>query len=215
MHLCRSLWLAIPLIASLAAAAEFPAPAVDVPASAGKKKETAVLAGGCFWGMEAVFDRLKGVSNVVSGYSGGEKSTAHYETVETGRTGHAESVKVTYDPAKISYGQLLEIFFAVAHDPTQLNRQGPDEGTQYRSVIFFESDDQKRVAEAYIEQLNNSKVFPYPIVTQVAPFTGFFEAEPGHQHYVAFHPREPYVVNNDLPKLKKLDKEFPDLTKHH
>src|SRR5579871_2079021 len=167
MHTCKSLWLAIPFIASLAAAAEFPPPAVDVPASAGKKKETAVLAGGCFWGMEAVFDRLKGVSNVVSGFSGGEKSTARYEEVETGRTGHAESIKITYDPTKISYGQLLEIFFAVAHDPTQLNRQGPDQGAQYRSVIFFANDDQKRVAEAYIEQLNNSKIFAYPIVTQV------------------------------------------------
>src|SRR5690348_11111632 len=156
----------------LLSAAEFPAPAVDPPAPS--KTATAVLSGGCFWGVEAVFERLKGVQDVVSGYAGGKPATAHYEMVGTGRTGHAESVEIKYDPAQISYGKLLQVFFSVAHDPTQLNRQGPDEGTQYRSAIFYASDEQKRIAEAYIQQLNQAKVFKHPIVTQVTPLAGFY-----------------------------------------
>jgi peptide-methionine (S)-S-oxide reductase len=196
-----------------ASAAEFPAPAVDIPAPAGKQKATAVLSGGCFWGVEAVFDRLKGVSDVVSGYAGGSRLTAHYEIVGTGVTGHAESVKITYDPTQISYGKLLEVYFSVAHDPTQLNRQGPDQGTQYRSSIFYSNDEQKRVAEAYIDQLNKAKVFPRPIVTQVTPLKGFYDAEDYHQHYIDHNPDNPYVVYNDLPKLKHLQQQFPELLK--
>ena len=206
-------WLALALAVMAASAAEFPAPAVDIPAPAGKQKATAVLSGGCFWGVEAVFDRLKGVSDVVSGYAGGSRLTAHYEIVGTGITGHAESVKITYDPTQISYGKLLEVYFAVAHDPTQLNRQGPDQGTQYRSSIFYSNDEQKRVAEAYIDQLNKAKVFPRPIVTQVTPLKGFYDAEDYHQHYIDHNPDNPYVVYNDLPKLKHLQQQFPELLK--
>lgn len=201
------------LLAGCGLAAEFPAPAVDLP-PAGGKKATAVFAGGCFWGVEAVFERLKGVSDVVSGYAGGEKKTAHYETVETGSTGHAESVKVVYDPAQISYGKLLEVFFAVAHDPTQFNRQGPDSGTQYRSVIFYSSEEEKKVAEAYIAQLNQAHVFGRLIVTQLTPLTGFYAAEEYHQHYLDRNPDQPYIVYNDLPKLKRLKDQFPELLKH-
>src|SRR5579875_324464 len=179
----------------------FPDPAVDMPAAAPQTKQTAVLAGGCFWGMEAVFERLKGVKKVVSGFSGGEKSTAHYETVSTGTTGHAESVEITYDPSQITFGQLLKVYFAVAHDPTELNRQGPDTGTQYRSAIFYVNDDQKRVAEAYIKQLDDEHVFKHPIVTQVVAFTGFYPAESYHQHFLDNHRDNPYIVANDLPKL--------------
>jgi peptide-methionine (S)-S-oxide reductase len=206
-------WLALTLAVMAASAAEFPAPAVDIPAPAGKQKATAVLSGGCFWGVEAVFDRLKGVSDVVSGYAGGSRLTAHYEIVGTGVTGHAESVKITYDPTQISYGKLLEVYFSVAHDPTQLNRQGPDQGTQYRSSIFYSNDEQKRVAEAYIDQLNKAKVFPRPIVTQVTPLKGFYDAEDYHQHYIDHNPDNPYVVYNDLPKLKHLQQQFPELLK--
>lgn len=194
-------------------AAEFPAPAVDIPAPAAKQKATLVVAGGCFWGVEAVFERLKGVSDVVSGYAGGSKMTAHYEMVGSGLTGHAESVKISYDPSQISFGKLLEVYFSVAHDPTQLNRQGPDEGTQYRSAIFYANDDQKRVAEAYIDQLNKAKVFPRPIVTQLTPLKGFFDAEEYHQHYLDRNPQNPYIVYNDMPKLKHLKEQFPDLLK--
>ncbi len=208
------LWLALLPAVLIASAAEFPAPAVDIPAPAGKQKTTAVLAGGCFWGVEAVFERLKGVSDVVSGFAGGSKNTAHYEIVSSGTTGHAESVKITYDPSQISYGKLLEVYFAVAHDPTELNRQGPDEGTQYRSAIFYSSDDQKRVAEAYIEQLNKSGIFKRPIVTQVTPLAGFYNAEEYHQHFIDHNPNYPYVVYNDLPKLKHLEQQFPELLKH-
>ena len=161
---------------SLLSAAEFPAPAVDLPASA-THTATAVFAGGCFWGVEAVFERLNGVTNVVSGFAGGAAYTAHYEVVSSGITGHAESVQVTYDPSHISYGKLLEVFFAVAHDPTELNRQGPDKGTQYRSAIFYSDPDQKRIAEAYIHQLDAAKIFPRPIVTKVVPLNGFYAAE--------------------------------------
>jgi peptide-methionine (S)-S-oxide reductase len=193
-------------------AAEFPAPGVDPPQTG--KKETAVFAGGCFWGVEAVFERLQGVSDVVSGYAGGNKSTAHYEIVSTGMTGHAESVRITYDPAKISYGKLLQVFFSVAHDPTQKNRQGPDTGTQYRSAIFYTSPEQKQVAEAYIRQLGESKTFSQPIVTEVVPLKEFYPAEEHHQDFIARNPDNPYVVYNDLPKLDELKRQYPGLLKH-
>jgi peptide-methionine (S)-S-oxide reductase len=194
-------------------AAEFPAPAVDIPAPAAKQTATLVLAGGCFWGVEAVYERLRGVSDAVSGFAGGKKSTAHYEMVSTGLTGHAESVQVTYDPSQISYGKLLEIFFSVAHDPTELNRQGPDYGTQYRSAIFYSNEEQKRVAEAYIKQLNEAKTYSRPIVTQVTPLEGFYRAEEYHQHYFDHNPNQPYIVYNDLPKVKHLQQQFPELLK--
>jgi peptide-methionine (S)-S-oxide reductase len=210
------LFLGLALAVCVAAAAQFPPPASDIPAATGtKQKATAVLAGGCFWGVEAVFERLKGVSDVVSGYAGGSRITAEYEVVSSGITGHAESVKITYDPSQISYGRLLQVYFAVAHDPTTLNRQGPDTGTQYRSSIFYANEEQKRVAEAYIDQLNKSKVFPRPIVTQVVPLKGFYDAEEYHQHYIDHHPDEPYVVYNDLPKIKHLQQQFPELLKPH
>jgi peptide-methionine (S)-S-oxide reductase len=191
------------------AAAPLPAPRTDIPAASSTQPATAVFAGGCFWGVDAVFRHVKGVEKVVSGYAGGAQATAHYELVSTGATGHAESVQVTYDPSKVSYGELLRIFFAVAHDPTQLDRQGPDHGTQYRSAIFYASDEQKRVAEDYIRQLTDAKAFAAPIVTQVAPLKGFYPAEDYHQNYLALHPTQPYIVYNDLPKLDALKKEFP------
>jgi peptide-methionine (S)-S-oxide reductase len=196
-------------------AAEFPAPAVDIPAPAAKQTASVVLAGGCFWGVEAVFERLKGVTDAVSGYAGGKKSTAHYEVVSSGSTGHAESVQITYDPSQISYGKLLEVYFSVAHDPTELNRQGPDYGTQYRSAIFYSNDEQKRVAEAYIKQLNEAKVYSRPIVTQLTPLDGFYRAEEYHQHYFDHNPNQPYIVFNDAPKVKHLQQQFPDLLKKH
>ena len=191
-------------------AESLPAPRVDIPASTVGKPQTAVFAGGCFWGVEAVFRHVKGVQKAVSGYAGGAKATASYELVSTGATGHAESVQVTYDPTQVSYGELLRIFFSVAHDPTQLNRQGPDHGTQYRSAIFFANDDQKRVAEAYIRQLGEAKAFSDPIVTQVTPLQAFYPAEDYHQDYLARHPSQPYIVYNDLPKLAALKTTFPD-----
>ena len=193
--------------------APFPTPAVDVPAASGPGMQTAVLAGGCFWGMEGLFERIKGVKKVVSGFAGGEKSTAHYEEVSTGRTGHAESVQITFDPQKITYGQLLMVYFSVAHNPTELNRQGPDTGTQYRSAIFYENDDQKKVAEAYIQQLNAAKVYSRPIVTQVVQLKGFYPAESYHQHYLDNNMSNPYIVYNDLPKLSALRKEYPEFCK--
>lgn len=195
----------------LCAAAEFPAPATDIA----PKGQTAsvVLAGGCFWGVEGVFDHTRGVKQVVSGYAGGSRATANYETVETGRTGHAESVRVTYDPSQISFGKILEVYFSVAHDPTELNRQGPDEGTQYRSAIFYSDEEQKRVAEAYIQQLNAAGVFRHKIVTEVTPLEGFYPAEDYHQHFLAKNPSNPYIVYNDLPKLQHLKKQFPQLWK--
>lgn len=188
-----------------------PDPAVDAPLAAAKGEQVAVLAGGCFWGVEAVFEHVKGVSDVRSGYAGGSSGTASYEKVSMGDTGHAESVQVTYDPSQISFGQLLKVFFSVAHDPTELNRQGPDRGTQYRSAIFYTNEDQKRIAQAYIEQLNQAKAFSGPIVTQVAPLDAFHEAEAYHQDYLAHHPNEPYIVINDIPKVENLRKEFPGL----
>jgi len=201
------------LLAGLLSAAEFPAPAVDIPPAAAKQTASIVLAGGCFWGVEAVFERLKGVSDAVSGYAGGKKATAHYEIVSTGLTGHAESVQVNYDPSQISYGKLLEVFFSVAHDPTELNRQGPDHGTQYRSAIFYSNDEQKRVAEAYIQQLNEARVYSRPIVTQLTPLEGFYRAEEYHQHYFDHNPNQPYIVYNDAPKVKHLQQQFPELLK--
>jgi peptide-methionine (S)-S-oxide reductase len=192
----------------------------QIPAFAGesqyapaKDKQTAVLAGGCFWGVDAVFKHVKGVKSVVSGYSGGNAGKANYETVSTGRTGHAESVKITYDASQVRYSDLLRVFFSVATDPTQLNRQGPDEGTQYRSVIFYANEDQKRIALAYIDQLNEARVFPGPVVTQVVPLKAFYPAEMEHQNYLQLHPENPYIVYNDLPKLRELKKQFPDLYK--
>lgn len=173
--------------------------------------ETAVFAGGCFWGVDAVFKHVKGVVQVVSGYAGGKAPTAHYELVSTGETGHAESVEVTYDPAQVSYRQLLQVFFTVAHDPTELNRQGPDMGPQYRSAIFYKSDEQQRAAQAYIAELSRTHLFSKPIVTQVVPLDRFYAAEAYHQNYLAQHMTQPYIVYNDLPKLDKLEKTFPAL----
>jgi peptide-methionine (S)-S-oxide reductase len=194
------------------AASQFPPPVQDVKAT-DQREQTAVLAAGCFWGVEAVFERLDGVKDVVSGYAGGSKGSAHYDIVSTGTTGHAEAVKITYDPTKISYGRLLQVFFAVAHDPTQLNRQGPDEGPQYRSSIFFSSADQKAIAEAYIKQLNDAKIFPRRIATSLATLDGFYNAEAYHQNFVQRNPNNPYVVVHDLPKLDHLQKAFPELLK--
>lgn len=188
-----------------------PDPALDAPLAATKGEQTAVLAGGCFWGIEAVFEHVNGVTDVTSGYSGGAAETAHYEMVGSGETGHAESVRITYDPSRISYGQLLKVFFAVAHDPTELNRQGPDTGTQYRSAIFYSDDEQKRIAEAYIKQLNQAKVFERPIVTQVSKLNSFYQAENYHQGYAALHPDDSYIVVNDLPKVANLRRQFPKL----
>ena len=188
-----------------------PNPAVDAPMANSEGKQTAVIAGGCFWGIQAVFQHVKGVINATSGYSGGEANTAEYELVSTGDTGHAESVKITYDPSQITYGQLLRVFFSVAHDPTQLNRQDPDSGTQYRSVIFYNSDEQKRIAEAYIAQLEKAKVFSRPIVTQVVALKAFHPAEAYHQDYAANHPNNPYIVYNDAPKVAHLHQQFPEL----
>jgi len=180
-----------------------------------KTSEKVVLAGGCFWGMEAVFESLKGVNSAVSGYAGGSKVTAHYEMVSTGLTGHAESVEITYDPSQISFDQLLQVYFLVAHDPTELNRQGPDAGRQYRSSIFYTTDAQKQAALQYIERLKASKAFHDPIVTQIVPLEAFYPAEDYHQHFVAHNPGNLYVVYNDKPKLEQLRRKFPDLLKAH
>ena len=187
-----------------------PNPTVDAKLAAGSP-QTAVIAGGCFWGIQAVFQHVKGVINATSGYSGGEPKTAEYERVSEGDTGHAESVKITYDPSQITYGQLLRVFFSVAHDPTELNRQGPDTGSQYRSSIFYANDEQKRIAEAYIAQLDSAKVFSRKIVTQVVPLKAFYPAEAYHQNYAALHPDNPYIVYNDAPKVAHLQQEFPEL----
>jgi peptide-methionine (S)-S-oxide reductase len=194
--------------ATPAAAVMPPEPA---PIGVAASSDTAVFAGGCFWGVEAVFKHVKGVTSAVSGYAGGSAKTAHYEIIGTGLTGHAESVQVTYDPSQISYGQLLRVFFSVAHDPTQLNRQGPDVGTQYRSAIFYADPEQQRVAQAYIDQLSNAKTFARPIVTQLTPLNAFYPAEDYHQDYLAKHPESMYIVVNDLPKLNNLRQEFPQI----
>lgn len=188
-----------------------PNPVVDEAPSKASGQESAVLAGGCFWGVQAVFQHVKGVVSATSGYSGGAAFAAEYEIVSTGTTGHAESVKVVYDPSKITFGQLLKIYFSVAHDPTELNRQGPDQGTQYRSSIFYGNEEQKHIAQAYISQLDQAKVFPRKIVTQVVPLKAFYPAEGYHQNYATLHPDNPYIVYNDLPKVAHLQKEYPNL----
>ncbi len=199
---------------SSALAAEAPVviapPAVDNPKAAGPA-QTAVLSGGCFWGVQGVFEHVRGVQRVVAGYAGGEKATAQYETVSSGNTGHAESVQITFDPAVISYGQILQIAFSVVHDPTQLNRQGPDVGTQYRSSIFYEDDTQKHIAQAYISQLDQSHVFARPIVTRVDAFKGFYPAEGYHQDYLIHNPTQPYIAIYDMPKIENFKKTFPEL----
>jgi peptide-methionine (S)-S-oxide reductase len=186
------------------------APEVDNPKAEGAT-QTAVLAGGCFWGVQGVFEHVRGVKQAVAGYAGGDKSTAQYETVSSGATGHAESVKITFDPAQISYGQLLQIAFSVVYDPTQLNRQGPDVGTQYRSAIFYSDDSQKRIAQAYIAQLDKAHAFPRPIVTRVDPLRDFFPAEDYHQDYLVHNPTAPYIAINDMPKVENFRRTFPDL----
>jgi peptide-methionine (S)-S-oxide reductase len=204
--------VALPWIRARAGAAvALPAPAVDVPPDANTGKQTVVFAGGCFWGVQAVFQHVKGVVEATSGYAGGAADSAKYDLVSTGETGHAESVRVTFDPAQVSFGQLLRVFFSVAHDPTKLNRQGPDAGTQYRSALFFMNPAQKRVAEAYIAQLDRSKLFPGRIVTKVAPLEAFYPAEAYHQNYATNHPNNPYIVINDAPKVEHLRQMFPAL----
>lgn len=188
-----------------------PPAAADLPLAHMPGKAKAVFAGGCFWGTQSVFERVKGVVDTTAGYAGGSAETATYDQVTTETTGHAESVEVVYDPSKITYGQLLRIFFSVAHDPTQLNRQGPDVGTSYRSAIFYENDDQKRIAEAYIAQLDGAKVFPKPIVTQVTPIKGFYRAEDYHQDYALHNPNNPYILVCDRPKIEALKQQFPEL----
>lgn len=185
----------------------FPAPSVDLPPAT--ELQTAVLAGGCFWGVQGVFQHVKGVESAVSGYAGGEASAAHYEMVGTGRTGHAESVKITFDPRVITYGRILQIYFSVAHDPTQLNRQGPDRGPQYRSAVFSNDEAQLAVARNYIAQLDQAHVFGRGIVTKLEPLRGFYAAEGYHQDYLTLHPANPYIVFNDLPKLESLRRLFP------
>jgi peptide-methionine (S)-S-oxide reductase len=207
--------LALTLVARRANAASktpIPAAQVDLPLASRPGKQTAVFAGGCFWGTQAVFERVKGVIHTTAGYAGGSAATATYDRVTTETTGHAESVEVVYDPAKITYGQLLRIFFSVAHDPTQLNRQGPDVGTSYRSAIFYVGDDQRRIASAYIAQLDNAKVFPGRIVTEVTSLKGFYPAEDYHQDYALHNPTNPYIQVCDRPKIDSLKQQFPDLS---
>jgi peptide-methionine (S)-S-oxide reductase len=199
------------LLGLSALAADFPDPAID--AKDAKGEQTAVLAGGCFWCVEAVFQQIEGVKKVVSGYSGGDAASAHYEIVSTGRTGHAESVQVTFDSSKISFGKILKVFFAVAHDPTQLDRQGPDVGPQYRSVVFYSTAEQKRIAEAYIQQLDQAKAFRSRVVTQVVPLKAFYPAEAHHQNFCNRNPRNPYVMGVAAPKVEKVKQKVPELAK--
>jgi peptide-methionine (S)-S-oxide reductase len=211
----RSITAALAVIAGMAstsmAATALPNPAMDMPVTKNAKLETAVLAGGCFWGIEAVFEHVKGVKDVVSGYAGGKAETAKYNAVSSGSTGHAEAVRISYDPSQVTYGQLLKVFFSVAHNPTELNRQGPDVGTQYRSAIFYANEEQQKVAQAYIAQLNGAKAFPRPIVTELAPLKAFYEAEAHHQDYAARNPTQPYIVVHDLPKVANLERQLPEL----
>jgi len=197
--------------ANATAGSALPNPVIDARLATTKGEQTAVIAGGCFWGVQAVFEHVKGVISVRAGYSGGSADTAHYEMVSAGNTGHAESVRIKYDPSRISYGQLLKVYFAVAHDPTELNRQGPDTGSQYRSAIFYNSEEQKKIADAYVAQLNKAGVFKRPIVTQVVALKAFYEAEAYHQDYAQRHPDEPYIAINDLPKVAELRKQLPEL----
>ena len=197
--------------ASGTTASAIPSPTIDEPASGGPKSETAVLAGGCFWGVQGVFQHVKGVSSAQSGYAGGDAATANYDTVSTETTGHAESVRITYDPTQVTYGQLLRVFFGVVQDPTELNYQGPDVGPSYRSVVFAQNDSQQKIANAYIAQLNQAGAFPAPIVTTVTSGASFFPAEAYHQDYLSLHPNNAYIVANDLPKLGALRSDFPEL----
>ena len=206
-----ALALTLSLFAALGVGAQaFPDPPRGAASSTGGS-ETAILAGGCFWGIEGVFERIRGVTDATSGYSGGNADTAHYEMVGSGTTGHAETVRVRFDPSVIDYGTILKVFFSVAHDPTQLNYQGPDHGTQYRSVIFYTSEEQRRIALDYMKKLDAAKVFPKPIVTQVLPYRAFFEAEDYHQNFLDNHPDYPYIVYWDLPKVEALNKLYPQL----
>ena len=189
---------------------QIPPPQVDQTAAA-SGPQTAVLAGGCFWGLQGMFEHVRGVTRVVAGYSGGEKATAHYEMVGTETTGHAESVEITFDPKQVTYGQLLRLYFSVAHDPTQLNRQGPDRGPSYRSEIFFATPEQERIARAYVAQLTNAKVFASPIVTKIEPLKAFYAAEDYHQDYLIHNPSQPYIVYNDLPKIEALKRIYPEM----
>jgi peptide-methionine (S)-S-oxide reductase len=200
-------------VAASEAATTLPKPVVDDSLAASPGQQTVVFAGGCFWGVQAVFQHVKGVISATSGYSGGAKSTAEYEIVSTGTTNHAESVKVVFDPSKVTFGQLLQVFFSVAHDPTQLNHQGPDEGTQYRSVIFYSTDQQKKIVDAYIAQLDQANIFKKKIVTQVVPLKAFYPAEGYHQNYATLHPDNPYIAHYDLPKLSNLQQMYPQLYK--
>lgn len=202
---------AMPARSAAAGSIAIPAPDVDEPVPASAASETAVLAGGCFWGVQGLYQHVKGVSAAESGYAGGARATANYADVSSGGTGHAESVRITYDPSQVTYGQLLRIFFSVVQDPTQLNRQGPDVGTQYRSEIFFQDPTQQKVAESYVAQLTRAAVFPGPIVTKVAPNIGFFPAEPHHQDFMNSNPSNPYISINDMPKLHDLQQLFPAL----
>ena len=194
-------------------AAPLPAAAVDAPRAKTPSTQTAVFAGGCFWGVEAVFRHMKGVQSAVSGYAGGRTKNPTYEDVGTGMTGHAEAVEVKFDPSQVTYGELLRVFMSVAHDPTELNRQGPDVGTQYRSGIYFVDDEQKKIAQAYVAQLDAARVYPARIVTEIAPLTAFYRAEAYHQDYLALHPTQPYIVYNDLPKLEALKKDYPAMVR--
>jgi len=202
---------ASPFAASAKKALLIPPPAADANLATTRGEESVVFAGGCFWGVQAVFQHVKGVISATSGYSGGEAKTAEYEVVSTGSTGHAESVKVIFDPSQVTYGQLLHVFFSVTHDPTELNRQGPDEGTQYRSVVFYTNPDQLRITKAYIEQLDNAHVFRHAIVTQVVPLKAFYRAENYHQNYATWHPDSGYILSNDAPKVENLKHEFPEM----
>jgi peptide-methionine (S)-S-oxide reductase len=202
--------LRLPALLGASAAVPIAPPALDNPKAAGAS-QVAVFSGGCFWGVQGVFEHVRGVTRVLAGYAGGEKSTAHYEVVSSGRTGHAESVQITFNPAQVSYGQLLQVFFSVAHDPTQLNHQLPDYGTQYRSAIFYADETQKHIAESYIAQLDKARAFASPIVTRVDPLKGFYAAEDYHQDYLVRNPTSPYIAWNDLPKVEHLKRAFPAL----
>jgi peptide-methionine (S)-S-oxide reductase len=207
---------AIPVLALGLMAATFPDPpnvSVPAPAASAGKKATAVFAGGCFWGMQGIFEHVKGVIDTEAGYSGGSAKTAHYQRIEEGDTGHAESLRITYDPARITYGQLLKIYFSVAHDPTTLNRQHNDVGTQYRSSIFYIDEEQKKVAEEYIKELDNTHVFRTAIVTKVVPLVGFYRAEEYHQHFLDLNPTQPYIAGVDIPLLENFKRTYPDLYK--
>ncbi len=203
--------LVFTVVASVRAGSVLPENKVSAPAEAINNSQIAVFAGGCFWGVDAVFKHVKGVSDVESGYAGGRANTAKYDQVSGGDTGHAEAVRVRFDPAQVSYQQLLQVFFSVAHDPTQLNRQGPDAGSQYRSAIFYLSPDQEKIAKAYVQQLTGAHTFSKPIVTEIVPLQQFYRAEEYHQNYLALHPYQPYIVFNDMPKLEQLRKQLPIL----